>query len=97
MTMQITENIQKGFNLIDQMIRTWDEASQTPSPNPQEAKIIQSLKCPDNQRKSYYLKCCHLLYVYQTIKRYSPLNKEDTELKISFLKQMLPILRDAKF
>jgi hypothetical protein len=52
------------------------------------------LKCPESSRKSYYLKCCHLVWAYQVGNRVAP-NDVIKENLINF-KEWMPLLREAK-
>lgn len=65
---------------------------------------VPSLVCLPSQRKSYYLKCCNLLFVMQRLARVDRINnfankaynpKSHNEA-IAILKLWLPILREAK-
>jgi hypothetical protein len=67
---------------IDSLIASFDNA-QTPA-----------FHCPEAQRKSYYLKCCHLLFVYQRLFRVRADDKVADAILL--FKQLLPVLREAK-
>jgi hypothetical protein len=50
--------------------------------------------CPESQRKSYYLKACHMLFCYQRVYKISP--DPAIQINISTVKEWLPYLRSFK-
>jgi len=52
-------------------------------------------KCPETHMKSYYLKCCHLVYAYQVGIRAKP-NDEIISANLKKFKEWMPVLREAK-
>jgi hypothetical protein len=60
-----------------------------------ETSKVARFQCPESHKKSYYLKCCHLIYVYQVGLRARPDNAVISK-NLNLLKEWMPLLREAK-
>ena len=82
---------------IDNAINVWDVAAAYPGATPAECQLIASMKCPDVQRRSYYLKCCHLVYVYKkAVKHGRPDQKNKMKELLDFFTELMPLVRELK-
>jgi len=79
---------------IEAICRTVDEITEAYNASP-------ALRCPDEQMKSRYLKCCNLVYINQKAQKSlsykSDKEGQDTiDQNLKLFKEWLPILKAAK-